>query len=104
MLILRGWAEKGKFFPVRFSYKTRFCGASSNTRRRDIAYLPEVSFPTFYTWATDAQNDEAIYKGDESIGKRARTRKYVLQTSGQVFLPLRKKNGGRETFMNMTKI
>ena len=60
------------------------------------------SFPTFYTREIDAQEDDIIYKGDQLIGKRIRTRTYVLQTSGPVLLSLRKNNSGRKAFMNKT--
>ena len=61
------------------------------------------SFPTFYTREIDAQKDDIIYRGDKSIGKRVRTRIYVLQTSGPVLLALRKNNSRRKAFTNITQ-
>lgn len=66
------------------------------------AHLPEVSFPHFTHGQLVCKKDEVIDEGQKSIRKRTRTRKYVLQTSGPVLLPLRKNNGGMEIFMSIT--
>ena len=72
-----------------------------NVIQEDTIQPTFLGFPfTFYTWANDVQKGEVIDEGDKSIGKRTRT-KYILQASGPVLLPLRKNNGGRETFMNI---
>lgn len=81
-----------------FSYRIGFCEARSTTRS-GTATLLQVAFLTFYAWEKDTQKDEFIYKSDKSIGKRARTRVYVLQPSAPVLLLLRKNNHGRETFI-----
>lgn len=46
--------EQGKFFHVlTFSYRIWLC----EERRSDSANLPQVFFPKFYAWETDAQKD-----------------------------------------------
>lgn len=70
MLMLRGWGEQGKLFPVRtFSYEIRFCEARSNTRRNDTAHLPEVSFPHFTHGQLMPRKMKSLMKVTSQLGK-----------------------------------
>ena len=105
MLIWRSWGERNR---TNFPLFPHFHVKSESVKQEVIQEVIQPTFlrfssPTFYTEKIYARKDEVIYKGEKSVRKRTRTVIYVLQISGPVFLPLRKNNSRRKTFMNTTK-